>query len=321
MLGNAVSLVVVGFVTDFTVFNLTMALLLIDKLITIFQRRVSINPTPDSERGFIIGTACEVFARNKWYQGKVHQIYNKANTDQIWIKVAVYNDAKLIGYIDYHEWNGNISMTTTKQDIMVRAIDYQQPINGCNGMIEQCTPTRRIIRALQVYQQHEDDQETFMAFVNEKYNQLLNDWTHFTSKHNDSYQLEQVFDEFIAESEHECDIDTCPLAAHHLRDRTADVMKKDTYNADNTTKFFIDLMNAIHYNLYHLWDAGLRIRDCEQSMADNITKSKSCEMRKMKGLINRRFTVSNKFDICTISADITGILLFKISSSIPFNNM
>ena len=123
-------------------------------------------------------------------------------------------------------------------------------INGCNGIIKQCQPTIRIIQALQFYEQlnmtDDNDRQKLIKFVHEEYKKLLNDWTHFVSSHNDSYELQQVSEEIMKiYGLNECQMNDCPLIIRHFRDRT-EARNNNGSEEDNEFVFYRDLLDGIH---------------------------------------------------------------------------
>ena len=270
---------------------------------------------PISERGLQIGTECEVWCGDKWWKGQIKKIYTKLNTDLVWVAIVCYADGV---YVDYHEWSGYIMVKHNNRNTDERDIDYSEAINGCNGIINECIPTKRIINGLKYYQ---EDKEKFIKFINDQYPQLLNDWTHFISKHNDSYELEKVFDEMIIKKYElkPCDINNCPITIRHFRDRHKDAGINDSnkdQNEEYELEYYKDLMDGIHCYLYHLWDYGLRIRQSIKLTMNNFIdvqkfiKSKDAEIAKVKELLNRRYRTNNKFDLYAESAANSKGILF-----------
>ena len=255
-----------------------------------------------SDRGFKIGGPCQVFGVDDdayvWWDAKITKIYNKPGTDETWIQFKYEHNGSSV-YLETHEWDRDVvnvhANTNTEYN------NYQQNIHGCNGVVMDCMPTRRIIEALQFYQRlnlaSNEDKNDFTKFFNDGYTQLLNDWTHFVSKHNDSYELEQVFDDII---QNECELRNCPFIINHLRDRTGDELD-EKYQSDHEPFLFLkDLLDGIHCHLYHLWDCGYRTRlNDEQSSFESIfkkTKDRQNIMRTIDGLNIGRYS-HGKFNI------------------------
>ena len=165
-----------------------MSLVKVTELIDILN--IELQCQSISERGLQIGTTCEVYSWDvKWWEGQVNRIYVKTNTNQVWVNIV--NSAEKLS-TDYHEWNRYIIVKHNKEEAAENDIDYAEVIYGCSGIVHECIPTRRIINGLKYYQtlgSDDGDKEKFIKFINNQYPQLLNDWTHFISKHNDLYQL------------------------------------------------------------------------------------------------------------------------------------
>ena len=119
------------------------ALHLIDQLLADFDADTV------SQRGFDIGTVCEIFEHGHWRNGVICRIHTKTNTNLTYVKVSHYNEQRQANFIrDCFEWNRNIIIKYDSHHLQDTDIDYQDQINGCNGIVTQCIPTKRIIHAL-----------------------------------------------------------------------------------------------------------------------------------------------------------------------------
>ena len=242
-------------------------------------------------------------------------IFTKGDDNDIFVRLCVYDK-----FITKREWSGNIVMIYDCEE------RNEDNINGCNGIIKQCQPTIQIIQALHYYQHlnmtDNTDRQKLIKFVHDDYNQLLNDWIHFVSSHNDSYELQQLSEEMMKTyGLNECQMNECPLIVRHFRDRTAAATKSRDDNAecktngndhdekseDNEFVFYRDLLDGIHCHLYHLEDIGLRIKVDNFANIHNLIKQKTVKMKQIKGLNNDRYN-NNKYDLLGSSNQQPGII-------------
>ena len=259
-----------------------------------------------SERGFKINDQCEIYGTDdKWHKGHVTKIFNHANS--VWITILVNHEAG-----SYHEWSRNVIKI---HDEHHRELDTKQERNGCNGVVAKCHCTKRMLQALEFYQQlnlhsHTDQQRCISYFKN-TYTQLMNDWTHFMSKHNDMIELEQLFEDNIINNYHlnPCHSMNCLFAIRHHRDRRCkndaqSNIDKNRVNIDDIDieyLFYQDIMDGIHCYIYHLYDFGMRvskIHDGDFTQICEEMQRKISNLQQMKQLNLSRYT-TNKFEMFT----------------------
>eukprot|EP01084_Bolivina_argentea_P136621 240611_1 len=90
-------------------------------------------------------------------------------------------------------------------------------------------------------------QKTFDEFINEIYIEILNDYIHLHKVH--SHQL-QIINEILPD----CVIDNCQYCCRHHQ---TDINR----NNDNPSlNFYSNMMDSVHFYLYHCFDVGLRTK-------------------------------------------------------------
>ena len=253
-----------------------------------------------SERRIAIGAKIQVkfLHIEEWMNATVGRIYQQPNN---------YNDIRVEfkcdkngEYQNANEWSGWI-------DVINEATDnddwdyYERDIMGCNGTIDGCQYTERLIHALKIYQQFDLNEGIFMEYLEVEYLQLMNDWAHFMSKHNDMIELEQLFEDITQKYQLQpCNLKNCVFAIRHHRDRSRTFAEHQNINSENPQDyenlFYQDLMDGIHCFMYHLYDFGLRRR--ESSFA-NVLPQGNGKSSDIKSIANR-YTI-NKFDILSQS--------------------
>ena len=89
---------------------------------------------------------------------------------------------------------------------------------------------------------------------NEEYKDILNDYIHMMSYHDNELELE-----LINKPLDPCDLSSCACALrHHKREEL--VVMKEIQDKDKSLKFYSLVMDSLHFYLYHLYDVELRIK-------------------------------------------------------------
>eukprot|EP01084_Bolivina_argentea_P140912 247659_1 len=150
---------------------------------------------------------------------------------------------------------------------------------GKNGNvdIDGCAFICRIVTALREYHKHFDKKKN-----NNKLDidQLLNDWIHFITTH--SNQLHAINQQLFSNHKfNKCIIENCKLSQllfqrRNYRNNTKstklneyDHDLKETEQLDDKYVFYYDIMNHIHFYLFHLEDLGMRIFESNTSSISN----------------------------------------------------
>eukprot|EP01083_Nonionella_stella_P151111 482433_1 len=121
-----------------------------------------------------------------------------------------------------------------------------------------CVAMNRLIVTLKYYSMldinnNEDDAEIFRHFIHEIYYDLIDDYIHFKYHHDD--QLQSIYEELMHDKTFkQCDnFQTCSFTTRHHR-----TAKQQTQITDPDLNFYKELMDGLHFHLFHCFDAGLR---------------------------------------------------------------
>lgn len=132
-----------------------------------------------------------------------------------------------------------------------------------------CLSIKRLLMALKYYSMldvvnNKDDQNTFIQFINEIYINLLNDYIHLVTVHGN--QLQELY-QFITNSEvfTNCNINHCQFTSRHHRTNTNMISDYDSVLELNT-----EIMDSLHFYLFHCFDVGLRTFAKETKDIGNI---------------------------------------------------
>eukprot|EP01084_Bolivina_argentea_P227346 383958_1 len=119
----------------------------------------------------------------------------------------------------------------------------------CNGnSIKNCTHLSRIMSLLTTYHTHDaKERDKFIHLCSNVFN--LDDYIHLI--HNHSHQRRLISDCFKT---HICEnINQCPWTQRHYRNRNK------TYGDSNKYNFYLEVLDTLHFYLFHLEDIALRI--------------------------------------------------------------
>ena len=124
----------------------------------------------------------------------------------------------------------------------------------------------KYVESLRENVQHESTRSiAFEMYFNEEYLQCLNDYNHIISIH--SNHLEQIYKQL-----HDCSLSECKIAErcnhndrrrHGFDDNSND--DSQSMNENSKIQFYTDLLNRMHFWLYHQFDVGIRM---ERSIID-----------------------------------------------------
>eukprot|EP01083_Nonionella_stella_P095455 268030_1 len=124
--------------------------------------------------------------------------------------------------------------------------------------IEGCIVIKRLVVAL-VYCSHLDvqnrkeGQHLFIAFINDVYPHILEDYAHLVNKHtnleaiNNALREKKGFDV--------CEVTKCACSIRH---QSRETIKQSERSMDVIVQFYSQLMDSLHFYLLHLFDCGLR---------------------------------------------------------------
>ena len=150
----------------------------------------------------------------------------------------------------------------------------------CHGdHSKECKAIDRVVAALDYYQflvlapkaakYGKEPRTAFTSFCHELYPKkvMLNDYIHWVLHHKDPESIKAIRGRlhFLCES-----AKRCGAATRHFRNRRDDIDEDD----DVAPNWFIDKMDSIHFNVYHLTELGLRVpaEVMESGLAPNDEK-------------------------------------------------
>lgn len=131
------------------------------------------------------------------------------------------------------------------------------------GRCTECKAMKRVMAALDYYavlvlgakakMLVDDPKAVFMKFCDEIYPKrvFLNDYIHWVLHHNSVEEAKAIRSvlQYLCDSANDCGATT-----RHYRDR-----RQDANGADDVPNEFMEKMDALHFNIYHLQELGLRI--------------------------------------------------------------
>ena len=135
----------------------------------------------------------------------------------------------------------------------------------CHGDThEKCKAVERIVAALRYYQHlvlspnttkyGKEPRAVFDTFCEDLYPKgiMLNDYIHWVLNHKDERSIDaiRIRLNFVCDSAKKCRATT-----RHYRDRRDDGNEAD----DTESSWFTEQMDIVHFNIYHLHEAGLRV--------------------------------------------------------------
>ena len=140
------------------------------------------------------------------------------------------------------------------------SVFHDESQNDCNGKsdINNCVSLKRLVVSLNYYtklsQNYQQNEDIFLLFIKEVYKQFIDDYIHFMNDHKNKLSASNK-----DLSTTECDMDKCSFTVRHF----------DEDNIDQDIAFHTQIMDSLHFNLYHLKQAGLRIDNKINDDSDN----------------------------------------------------
>eukprot|EP01084_Bolivina_argentea_P238721 401084_1 len=150
--------------------------------------------------------------------------------------------------------------------------DNDVPCNGEKDYI-QCECMKRLFAALRHYSlldilQNENDREAWNKFINEVYDNLVDDYVHFNNNH--SHELENINNEITNNKTilNPCQISKCTFTSRHHNKES----KTNGNHLNPTEKFYKQTMDSFHFYLFHCFDVGLRVKNEQKEEKDDEKK-------------------------------------------------
>ena len=135
-------------------------------------------------------------------------------------------------------------------------------------IVSRCSSLRRLIEGLKCYDAMNDDPDSLMDFIANQYRiEMIDDFNHFIAEH--EHQSDQIVDEIIAFLEFKpCDIGHCAHSQRHfdVQQRVRPQSSKlsqiggDDSSSSKLFAFYSSKYDALHFALFHLFEAGYRYR-------------------------------------------------------------
>ena len=192
-------------------------------------------------------------------------------------------------------------------------------LNGNTDISNLCLPLQRIISCQQWYksldvQNNNNNAEILTRFIMEIYcnDVMINDYEHLMANHkNNIYQINQTI--LNQKSTTKCVLSTCGATSRHYT-RNEYLNENDKSTNDANLSFFCQLLDTVHFYLYHTFECSLRMIPTEfrtdhngnyndhKNYVDDISKFKllTNEMRRSRIRTDKfqRFSETNtKFSI------------------------
>eukprot|EP01084_Bolivina_argentea_P008584 16055_1 len=145
---------------------------------------------------------------------------------------------------------------------------FKNQKSECKSEDDSCDHVNRIIYAMKYYQsldasQNHEYQENVITLVKDDYELLLDDYIHLIIFHSKS--IDKIYIKMTTEFNIlQCEFAKCKSAIRHNRDRTKNDKQLEAKYDDSDDNlqfiFFRDILDSCHCYLFHLYDAGLRIK-------------------------------------------------------------
>merc|ERR550539_2266499 len=182
----------------------------------------------------------------------------------------------------------------TAQDLNLSLFKNESTI--CTG-INNCSSLNRLSVALRYYshlkvKKDEDDREIFASFVNEVYEEMVDDSNHLMLCHRD--QMQQIADLFGLAC---ADMKSCQFTTRHFE-------SESTMNIedDQRLNFFATMFDSLHFWICHCFDAGFRFEASQQTKEEEEEDEKEkstlfdAEFNRMNNAIRERDHLTASFE-------------------------
>ena len=166
-------------------------------------------------------------------------------------------------------------------------------------IISGCKALSRIVKTLNYYisaQQNIEDKETqntaMEMYLNDEHKQFLDDYNHVISTH--SNHLQQINEQLQT-----CQLSTCKIAqTHQRRHRRRDHQKQDDDGPQSKLRLYNNLLNNIHFWLYHQYDVGMRVKKDDHTDDDIKSEDEYFDhaFARIKKSINQKIKSSSTYN-------------------------
>eukprot|EP01084_Bolivina_argentea_P007290 13696_1 len=183
---------------------------------------------------------------------------------------------------------------------------FKEELDVNNGQCDSsdylsCKSIRRLSSSLRYYSSlditnNKLDQNIFIDFILGCYNEtLLDDFIHLSKKH--QHQLEDINIGLMQNYKFDtCDIKHCQYTSRHYRSSST-----ENNNMDSTVNFYRNVMDTLHFFLFHLSDSGLRTNDIDydkkhQDKENSVNLYFDTAFAKMSDIIGQRKHLTKSFE-------------------------
>ena len=211
-----------------------------------------------------------------------------------------FESVMLRQYIDLKAFNDAVILEEQCQDV------------HCCAAIDRIVQSLDLRAAIESKEEAESAQSAFTSFCDEHYGKenVLRDYVHFMDHHSDPKSVREISGKF----KWKCDgVGQCGCTQRHFRERGGSPQNVEDRE---TTNFYVDTLDALHFYLCHLEEMGLRIprelletaaaavdeEEDEESLVDAVAKVMAQEIAARRKLlsVDRLDGANNtKFNIST----------------------
>eukprot|EP01084_Bolivina_argentea_P083522 151213_1 len=147
--------------------------------------------------------------------------------------------------------------------LIVLAQQCNITLSSTKNIINKCTHLRRIANALKYYQSHSYNDQLFIDFCEDKYSMFVDDYIHLIRVH--SNHTKYIASDLLQNENYiQCAIKSCKSTHRHFRDR----YYSNIYKKTDEYSIYIEILDTIHFFLFHLEETGLRTIK-EREIKDN----------------------------------------------------
>eukprot|EP01083_Nonionella_stella_P035993 98196_1 len=190
--------------------------------------------------------------------------------------------------------------------------NLQECDQECDDPIAGCMVLQRLVLMVIYYgrldvQNNADTQAIFIAFINEVYKNILDDYAHLVNEHknletiNDTLKAQKLFGK--------CDPAKCSFALRHRSHRIMRT-KVSKNSMDPIVHFYAKLVDSLHFYFIHLFDYGLRTEKASPNDTDDDQKEDRYfdkEFERVSKMVNERQHVGSTHSTPPLSRFAVGL--------------
>eukprot|EP01083_Nonionella_stella_P203216 741711_1 len=169
---------------------------------------------------------------------------------------------------------------------------------NCDDPFEGCLMVKRLLTSLAFYsrldlQNSKSDQDRFIAFINDVYRNILDDYAHLVCEHQN---LETITEALKTNTLLPiCDVTKCPFTSRHYTQThtTINTITK-TASMDSTAQFYSQIMDSFHFYVQHMFECGLRT-ETPKSGGNDDSSDIDVEFARIARMTNERQHIRSSF--------------------------